>query len=135
MIEVVAAVIVKNGKLLAFKRGKAKFDYVSFKYEFPGGKVENGEDFKLALKRELQEELNLESQIGDLITIVEHKYPDFTIKMHCFLVNILNYDCTLNAHSEYAIVSLVESEKLDWIEADRPVLEILKDHYKDVFYS
>ena len=83
MIEVVAAVIELEGKLLAFQRGPAKYEYVSNKFEFPGGKVEEGEDHKLALARELQEELELDAEIKGHVTTVVHQYPDFLIKMHC----------------------------------------------------
>jgi len=133
MIEVVAAVIVYNKKILAFRRGKAKYDYVSHKFEFPGGKVEAGESLELALERELQEELNLKANIHELITTAVHTYPDFSIKMHCFLVYVDSYDGTLRDHVESAHVTIDDASKLDWIEADRPVLEILKDKYKHVF--
>ncbi len=133
MIEVVAAVIVYNKKILAFRRGKAKYNYVSHKYEFPGGKVEAGESLELALERELQEELNLKANIHEFITTAVHTYPDFSIKMHCFLVYVDSYDGPLRDHIESAHVTLDDAGQLDWIEADRPVLEILKDKYKHVF--
>lgn len=133
MIEVVAAVIVYQRKILAFRRGESKFDYVSFKYEFPGGKVEKDEALDKALKRELFEELNLNAVVKDRVTSLEHEYPDFAIKMHCFLAYVDSYDGTLRDHVESALVTLDEAEKLDWIEADRPVLEILKRNYRHVF--
>ena len=71
MIEVVAAVIEHEGKLLAFQRGPAKYDYVSNKFEFPGGKVEEGEDHRAALTRELHEELSMEADVQGFITTVE----------------------------------------------------------------
>ena len=133
MIEVVAAIIVLEGKLLAFQRGPAKFDYVSFKFEFPGGKVESGENLKLALKRELSEELDMDGDIGELIATTSHVYPDFSIKMHCFLVHIYKYNGTLRDHVAFAHVPLKDAESLDWIEADRPILELLRSKYSDVF--
>jgi 8-oxo-dGTP diphosphatase len=133
MIEVVAAVIEFEGKLLAFQRGTAKYDYVSNKFEFPGGKVEEGEDHKLALARELQEELELNAEVNDYVMTVEHTYPDFSIKMHCFLVHLDLFDGRLTEHSSYEHVSLKEADELDWIEADRPVLKILRERFTHVF--
>ena len=133
MIEVVAAVIVYQRKILAFRRGESKFDYVSFKYEFPGGKVEKDEALDEALKRELFEELNLNASVNELLTTIEHKYPDFSIKMHCFLAYVESYDGTLRDHIESAHVTLEEAESLDWIEADRPILDILYRNYRNVF--
>ena len=133
MIEVVAAVIVLEGKLLAFQRGPAKFDYVSFKFEFPGGKVEPGENLELALKRELVEELDLEGEVGELIATTSHDYSDFSIKMHCFLVRIDRYSGTLREHVDFAHIPLKDADSLDWIEADRPILELLKSKYSNVF--
>jgi 8-oxo-dGTP diphosphatase len=133
MIEVVAAVIEFNGKLLAFQRGPAKYDYISNKFEFPGGKVEQGEDHRLALARELQEELELDAEVNDYITTIEHSYKDFSIKMHCFLVHLDQFDGRLTEHTSYAHVSLVDADNLDWIEADYPVLEVLRERFANVF--
>lgn len=133
MIEVVAAVIEFNGKLLAFQRGPAKYDYISDKFEFPGGKVEQGEDHRLALARELQEELELDAEVNDYITTIEHSYKDFSIKMHCFLVHLDQFDGRLTEHTSYAHVSLVDADNLDWIEADYPVLEVLRERFANVF--
>jgi 8-oxo-dGTP diphosphatase len=133
MIEVVAAVIEYDGKLLAFQRGPAKYAYVSNKFEFPGGKVEEGENHREALERELQEELFLEADVRNHITTIEHTYPDFSIKMHCFLVHLEKFEGRLNEHSSFASVSLNEADDLDWIEADRPIISILKQNYSDVF--
>ena len=102
MIEVVAAVIEYDGKLLAFQRGPAKYAYVSNKFEFPGGKVEEGENHREALERELQEELFLEADVRNHITTIEHTYPDFSIKMHCFLVHLEKFEGRLNEHSSFA---------------------------------
>ncbi len=132
-IEVVAAVIEYQGKILAFRRGPAKYDYVSRKFEFPGGKVEVGESLDKALERELLEELNLKIRIHNLIDVVEYEYPDFQIKMHCFLVHIDSYDGTLKDHIESAHVSLDEACFLDWIAADKPIIDVLKKKYRHVF--
>ena len=132
-IEVVAAVIVYEGKLLAFQRGAAKFDYVSYKFEFPGGKVEAGEDFRVALNRELNEELGLDEKVGDFVATIDHDYPDFSIKMHCYIVAIDDFDETLHDHVAYAHVSLSDADGLDWIEADRPILKMLRENFSHVF--
>jgi 8-oxo-dGTP diphosphatase len=133
LIEVVAAVIELNGKLLAFKRGASKHAYVANKFEFPGGKVEEGENFEMALARELTEELGLRAKVSNHITTVTHTYPDFSIKMHCYLVRLQSYDGTLREHADYAHVSLVDALTLDWIEADKPVLDVLQRDYADIF--
>jgi 8-oxo-dGTP diphosphatase len=133
MIEVVAAVIEHKGKLLAFQRGRAKYDYVANKFEFPGGKVEEGEDHREALIRELKEELHLDADVKEFITTIEHTYPDFSIRMHCFLVHVDMYDGILTEHISFAHVSLNDADDLDWIEADRPILQILRNNYLGVF--
>jgi 8-oxo-dGTP diphosphatase len=133
MIEVVAAIIELDKKLLAFKRGQSKYEYVAHKYEFPGGKVESEENLAQALSRELSEELGLAPEVGQFVTTVEHTYPDFSIKMHCFLVHLESFNGELKEHVDFSHVTLKEAESLDWIEADRPVLEIIKQRYSYVF--
>ena len=83
MIEVVAAVIVFENRLLAFQRGASKYSYVANKFEFPGGKIKGNETQTDSLIRELKEELNLDVRVGEWITTVEHCYEDFSIRMHC----------------------------------------------------
>ena len=85
MIEVSAAIIFLNKKILCFQRGKNKYDYVSYKYEFPGGKINKHEDPAEALKREIREELEIEIKIIKKFKTIFHKYPDFEIKMHSFI--------------------------------------------------
>jgi 8-oxo-dGTP diphosphatase len=133
MIEVVAAVIELDKKLLAFKRGVSKYEYVSYKYEFPGGKVESNENHTEALSRELSEELGLNAQVGQFVATVEHTYPDFSIKMHCYLVHLDAFDGTLREHVDFSHTSLKDAQSLDWIEADKPILEIIRQRYPHVF--
>ena len=133
MIEVVAAVIECEGKLLAFQRGPERYDYIAHKYEFPGGKVETGENHRVALKRELSEELGLDAEVNDHVMTLEHAYPDFSIKMHCFLVHLDHFVGRLTEHKCFAHISLNDAAELDWIEADRPVLQRLKERFADVF--
>lgn len=133
MIEVVAAVIEYQGKLLAFRRGPDKFNYLAHKFEFPGGKLEPGEGLKSALEREILEELHLNVVVDKLIETVEHTYPDFSIKMHCFLVHLSEFHGILTEHTEFALVNLSEAANLEWIEADKPVLVTVAERYAHVF--
>ena len=76
-IEVVAAIIIYDNKILCVQRGESKLNYISKKYEFPGGKIELGETKEEAIKREILEELNLEIEVRDEYMTVNHQYPDF----------------------------------------------------------
>lgn len=84
-IEVVAAVIRLGEKYLCVQRGQTKFSYTSFRYEFPGGKVEEGESLQEALQREIMEEMDYVIEVGEKLLTVHHTYPDFEITMHAFL--------------------------------------------------
>ena len=80
-----AAIIVENKKILCVQRNKGKYDYISYKYEFPGGKLEVGENEEDALKREISEELNLEIDVAENFLVVTHEYLDFNLTMHSYL--------------------------------------------------
>ena len=104
-INVVAAVIMKDGKVFATQRG-----YGEFKdgWEFPGGKVEAGESPEGALRREIREELEVEVNVGDLIDTIEYDYPAFHLSMKC-------YACTIAGGSPH----LLEHEAARWLSADQ----------------
>ena len=78
---VVGALVVREGKVLAARRGASKYAYVAHKYEFAGGKVEPGESEEEALARELREELGVPSRVLGHFCTVEHAYPDFTVRL------------------------------------------------------
>lgn len=124
-IEVVAAVIEHDNHYLCVQRNFNKFEYISYKYEFPGGKVEPNETNQEALIREIREELILEIQINEKIITVEHIYPDFKITMHTYMCNSKNREITLNEHIDYKWLKKEELNSLDWAAADLPIVDLL----------
>ena len=131
MIEVSAAVIYLEGKILCFKRGIGKFEYTSLKYEFPGGKLEPGESPENALLRELDEELGISVTIGEKLADIRHDYPDFSIHMHCYSCEAHVFSGELREHVAYAELEPHELDQLDWIDADKPIVSLLMDKADD----
>jgi 8-oxo-dGTP diphosphatase len=124
-ITVVAAVIEHNEKYLCVQRGINKYDYISKKWEFPGGKIEFDESPEDAIIREIQEELTLDiSDLKFLIT-VEHSYPDFHLIMHTFLCKSHHSSPTLTEHLQYEWHDATDMNHLDWAAADLPIVEKL----------
>jgi len=124
--QVVAAIIINNGKILCMQRNLSKYDYVSLKYEFPGGKIDPGETKEMALSRELREELDLEVEIEKEFLTVEHEYPDFKITLHSFLCKSPTDKITLKEHLAFQWLSINELDTLDWAAADIPIIKKLK---------
>lgn len=123
-VEVVAAILTEGKDVLCMQRKKDRYGYLSYKYEFPGGKVEAGESREEALERELLEELDLDVEIdprSHFIT-VEHQYPDFHLVMHCYLHALTDRTFTLKEHHAFQWVSAEKLKELDWAEADWPVV-------------
>lgn len=129
--EVVAAVIEYEDKILCMQRGKAKYDYTSYKFEFPGGKVEAGEENHIALSRELSEEMDLSVTISekDYLLTVDHTYPDFAITMHVYLCKVDRPDFDMKEHIDFKWLHAGELDSLDWTEADKPIVEFLKNRF------
>ena len=86
-IEVVAAVIQHQNKILAVQRGPAKYAYISEKWEFPGGKMEADETEEQTIIREIREELDMQIEVKSKLLTVEHPYPDFHLTMHTYSVS------------------------------------------------
>jgi 8-oxo-dGTP diphosphatase len=130
-VEVVAAVIKKDNKILATQRG-----YGEFKdgWEFPGGKPEVGETKEIALKREIKEELNADIEVNDYITTVEYDYPNFHLTMHTYFCSLLNNHLELVYHDEERLehesmkwLTKEELDTVDWLGADIEIVNKLKE--------
>ncbi|MFZ1323475.1 MAG: (deoxy)nucleoside triphosphate pyrophosphohydrolase [Ignavibacteria bacterium] len=126
-IEVVAAIIIFDSKILCVKRDHHKYNYLSFKYEFPGGKVEENETNEIALIREIDEELNMKINIENNFLTVNHIYPDFSIKMYSFICSCENSKLKLTEHVEYKWLTKDRLLELDWAEADLPIVHKLME--------
>ena len=124
-IQVVAAVIIRDDKTLCVQRGKHIRDYVSLKWEFPGGKIEPGEDREQALRREIREELDVEIGNLEYFTTVKHAYPDFHLVMHVYNCLILKGETLLKEHAALKWLRVEELDQLDWAAADIPIVEKL----------
>ena len=126
-IEVVAAIINHKNKILCVQRNINKYDYISKKYEFPGGKIEYKETHIQALKREIIEELCMEIDVTKHFLTVDHKYPDFQLIMHSYICKCELDLITLNEHINYKWLSKHELSNLDWAAADIPIVEKLEN--------
>ena len=119
-IEVVAAIIIKEGKVFATQRG-----YGEFKgwWEFPGGKIENDECPQEALIREIREELDAEISVDQLIDIIEWDYPTFHLTMYCYICTLNSGSIHLNEHEAAIWLSRENLSALKWLPADKLLIE------------
>jgi 8-oxo-dGTP diphosphatase len=126
-IEVVAAIISYNKKILCVQRSAGKYDYISFKYEFPGGKIEANESAKEALQREIKEELHMEIDVKDNFLTVHHQYPDFFLTMDSFLCTCNDPIIKLEVHVDFKWLTPDELSTLNWAAADIPIVKKLME--------
>ena len=122
-VNVVAAIIRDGNKIFATQRG-----YGEFKdgWEFPGGKVEEGETPQEALKREIEEELETEIEGGDYLTTIEHDYPKFHLSMKCYWARIIEGKPVLLEHEAARWLSREELDSVAWLPADVTIIELVK---------
>ena len=119
-IEVVAAVILQDGKFFATQRGYGEWkDW----WEFPGGKIESGETPEEALKREIREELATEIEVKELLTTIDYDYSKFHLTMHCYLCTILSGQPSLLEHEDARWLEMDEMNSVRWLPADKDVIE------------
>ena len=126
-IEVVAAIIVKDGEVFATQRG-----YGEFKgwWEFPGGKIESGECPKDALVREIREELDAEIEIGQLLDTLEWDYPNFHLTMHCFICRLISDSLHLNEHEAATWLTQETLRSVKWLPADEILLDKIAEYLR-----
>ena len=124
-VVVVAAIIKHNEKILCVQRGDNKLEYISRKYEFPGGKIELGETREQTVIREIQEELKIDITPNQDYLTVEHEYPDFFLTMHSFICSCDYPTVQLTEHIDYKWLNISELKGLDWAEADIQIVDKL----------
>ena len=127
IINVVAAVICDNintpKKIFATQRG-----YGEFKggWEFPGGKVEEGETPQQALYREIMEELDTKIKVYDLIDTVEYDYPDFHLSMDCFWCEVTEGNLTLKEAEAAKWLTREKLDSVNWLPADLSLVDKIR---------
>lgn len=125
--QVAAAIITYKNEILCMQRPESSYPYLSYKYEFPGGKIEAGETVEAALSRELQEEMALDVTVKpeNIFMTVNHQYPDFSIEMHSYIIPVECKDFERLEHHHHSWLTAARLNELDWAPADIPIMEKL----------
>lgn len=121
-VEVVAAIICRGDRIFATQRGYGEWkDY----WEFPGGKVEEGETPEQALLREIREELDTEITVDKYLTTIEWDYPKFHLTMHCYICSLVTDALHLNEHEAARWLSARDLGSVNWLPADLQLLPLI----------
>lgn len=122
-IKVVAAIIKSENKIFATQRG---YGELKGGWEFPGGKIEEGESPQEALKREIMEELETEIKVGDLLYTIEYDYPTFHLSMDCFWAEMVSGNFVLKEHEAAKWLAKDELDSVGWLPADVEIIDKLR---------
>ena len=127
-IHVTCALIERDGKVLSTQRSASMS--LPLKWEFPGGKIHDGELPEECLKRELREELGIEVAVGRSLSPVNHQYPAFIVTLYPFICRITAGDIELHEHKAFKWLPPEALHELDWAEADTSVIREYISMYK-----
>ncbi len=128
-VKVVAALMLHENKVLIAARKKGEFEGL---WEFPGGKIEAGESPEQALKREIQEEMEIEISVDSFLMTREYDYPTFHLSMDCFLCTPLSNHIHLNDHLGYKWIEIKKDPSINWVPADEEIFNKLISHQQSL---
>lgn len=111
-------------KIFATQRGYGELEGG---WEFPGGKIEEGETPGQALKREIMEELDTEIEVGELLDVIEYDYPAFHLSMDCFWCKVVSGNLVLKEHEAAKWLSKEELDSVEWLPADITLIEKIRE--------
>nr|MBP3597900.1 (deoxy)nucleoside triphosphate pyrophosphohydrolase [Eubacterium sp.] len=133
-IRVVAAIIKvvnENNEPIIFATQRGYGDFKGG-WEFPGGKIEEGETPQEALVREIKEELDTEIKVGELLETVEYDYPTFHLSMDCFWAEIVSGDLVLKEHEAAKWLTKETLDSVAWLPADQRLVEKIGERLQKV---
>lgn len=128
-IKVAAAIIQavnEAGEPIIFATQRGYGDYRGG-WEFPGGKLEEGETSQEALRREIREELDTEIEVGDFLYTIEYDYPKFHLSMDCFWCTVTSGDLVLKEHAAAKWLTREELDSVEWLPADITLIEMIRE--------
>lgn len=128
-VKVVAALMMHENKVLIAARKKGEFEGL---WEFPGGKIEPGETAKQAIKREIEEEMEIEIAVNSYFMTREYDYPTFHLSMECFLCTPLSDHIHLNDHLGYKWIEIKKDPSINWVPADEEIFNQLIIHQQSL---
>ena len=124
----VAAAVIRNGdKYLCMQRRRSHREYESERWEFPGGKVEDGESGYDTLLREIKEEMDWDIYVGRIFATITHDYPDFTLSLTAYLCKPGDGDFTMLEHLDSKWLDKEELSSLRWTDADKKIVAIIQE--------
>ncbi|WP_343558954.1 (deoxy)nucleoside triphosphate pyrophosphohydrolase [Sphingobacterium sp.] len=121
MLQVTCAIIEHANKILICQRSASM--KLPLKWEFPGGKIETGESKEECLRREIKEELHIDINIHSALTMVEHHYADFSLRLYPFVCSLKSGEVKALEHAQAIWVDAAQLRNYDWAEADLPIVE------------
>ena len=127
-IKVVAAVIRDGNKVFATARGYGEF---KGQWEFPGGKIEEGETPQQALVREIKDQLEADIEVGELIDTIEYDYPTFHLSMDCFWAEVKSGELIPKEAEAIKWLCAAELDSVQWLPADLSLIESIRIGLKE----
>jgi 8-oxo-dGTP diphosphatase len=127
-MRVACAIIERDGKVLAVQRSERM--KLPLKWEFPGGKIKQGESPEQCVVREVSEELNVQITTVQSLPSVSYDYSDFSVTLYPFICTIVSGEITLSEHKTLLWLSSRELSSLDWVAADFPIIDAYSERQK-----